>query len=114
MYGKVSLLDHTIHVVEMIKIISDGFSYPFEKDLAIKGAILHDLGKAHPFFQQFVSGYEPKSLFESRRFKDFQHRHEISSLTMLAAFPKSEWNILIEMVAAHHKSIENDKSQKGI
>lgn len=114
MYGKVSLLDHTTHVVEMIKIISDGFSHPFKKDLAIKGAILHDLGKAHPFFQKIISGYKPKSLFESRKFKSFQHRHEISSLTMLAAFPKSEWDILIEMVVAHHKSVENDKSQKGI
>ncbi len=112
--GSLSLIDHTTHVAEMIKIIAKGFDYKFDNDLAIKGAVLHDLGKAHPHFQKVVSGFVPKTLFEKRQFNSIAHRHEISSLAFLPAFPREEWNILIEMVVAHHKSIESDFRKRGI
>jgi len=112
--GRLSLLEHTRYVAEMIEVISEGFLFPFDKSLAVKGAILHDLGKAHPHFQKRIKGYRPLSLIEKRRFDNFKYRHEISSLAFLPAFPKEEWDVLIEMVVAHHKSIENDKSKKGI
>ena len=112
--GGLSLFDHTTHVAEMINIIAKGFHYDFDEEFALKGAVLHDLGKAHPYFQKVVLGYRPTTLFEKRRYENFVHRHEISSLAFLPAFPKEEWNTLIEMVVAHHKAIENDRSKRGI
>lgn len=113
-FGGLSLSAHTQYVLEMMKTISSGFAYDFDEDLAIKGAILHDMGKIHPYFQKKISDYEPRSLFEKRKFKNFIHRHEISSLCFLPAFPWEEWDFLIEMVVAHHKSVEGDKGKRGI
>ncbi len=112
--GGLSLLSHTQHIVTTMKAIANGFYTNFDVDIAQKGAILHDLGKAHPYFQKKISDYKPKSVFEKMRFQKFKHRHEISSLCFLPAFPKKEWNALIEMVVAHHKSIEKDKNSRGI
>lgn len=109
-----SLLDHTQQVVQTIKYIADGFEREFDKDIAAKGAVLHDLGKAHTFFQQNINGYKPKSLREKKKRENFKHRHEISSLAFLPAFPREEWPLLIEMVVAHHKSIQDDPSIRGI
>lgn len=113
-YGRLSLLEHTRYVSEMIHIIAKGFSHSFDEKLVVYGAILHDLGKTHSYFQKRIKGYCPSSFLEKRRFDNFKHRHEISSLAFLPAFPKEHWDVLIEMVVAHHKSIEDDKSKKGI
>lgn len=112
--GDLSLLDHTQQVVQTIKHIADGFQREFDKNIATKGAILHDLGKAHTFFQQNINGYKPKSFRERKKREKFKHRHEISSLAFLPAFPKEEWPLLVEMVIAHHKSVQNDPSIRGI
>lgn len=112
--GDLSLLDHTKQVHKTIERIAKGFYSEFDIEIAKKGAILHDLGKAHPFFQQNISGYQPKSAYEKEQRKKFKHRHEISSLAFLPVFEKKEWPALIEMVVAHHKSIENDPNHRGI
>lgn len=112
--GDLTLLEHSRQVALSIEYIARGLNRKFNIELAKKGAILHDLGKAHPFFQETISGYKPKSLIERRKRKNFIHRHEISSLAFLPAFPEKDWPELIEMVAAHHKSIENDPSARGI
>lgn len=80
--------------------------------IATKGAILHDLGKAHKHFQDQIKNISDDSL--SNRKNKFIHRHEISSLAFLPAFPKKEWDALIEMVVAHHKSIMDDLKKRGI
>ncbi len=113
-YGKTSVLDHSTHVEMAIEKISDGFFHHFEKSIARKGAILHDLGKAHPHFQRRMKKINANSLAEEREGQSYVHRHELSSLAFLPAFPKEEWNILIDMVVAHHKSIVNDVRQRGI
>lgn len=113
-YGSVSLLVHTIHVERAVDKISEFIAFPFDKQLAKKGAVLHDLGKAHPFFQNRINCINEKSLAEKRINENYIHRHELSSLAFLPAFPKEEWNILIEMVVAHHKSIKNDSKKRGI
>ena len=112
--GGLSLLDHTKQVHKCIEKIAKGFHREFDFEIAKKGAILHDLGKAHPFFQQYISGYQAKSAFEQEQRNKFKHRHEISSLAFLPVFEKKEWPTLIEMVIAHHKSIEEDPSCRGI
>jgi len=112
-YGNLSLLHHTQQVAEAILKFAEGFNYNFDKELAWKAAILHDLGKAHPHFQHKIQSLKEASLAKSRKW-DYIHRHEISSLAFLPLFPKNEWDILINLVVAHHKSIKEDAGLKGI
>jgi len=112
-YGGLTLLDHTNQVTAAIEYFAQNFDFAFSTDIARKGAILHDLGKAHPYFQKKIQNINANSLSEEREF-NYVHRHELSSLAFLPAFPKNEWNILIDMVVAHHKSIINDSKERGI
>jgi CRISPR-associated endonuclease/helicase Cas3 len=74
--------------------------------LACEGAILHDIGKAHPEFQQ--------RLDKEYRVGDYPFRHEISSCLFLSLFEVKKYPALIEMVIAHHKSIRKDARDKGL
>lgn len=74
--------------------------------LARNGAILHDIGKAHPEFQ--------RRLVEEYRMGDLPFRHEISSCLFLSLFPEEMQQALIDMVIAHHKSIRKDARDKGL
>jgi len=112
-YGETTLLDHTIQVVEAVERFSIGFFSKQDVDISRHGAILHDLGKAHPYFQKRIQNLNSGSISEERK-DAIIHRHELSSLGFLPAFPKSEWPLLIEMVVAHHKSIINDSKERGI
>lgn len=115
LYGGTNLLTHTQHVALCIQKMANNFQFDFDESLALKGAILHDLGKAHPKFQKRVSGTYKQSLLEAFEDDGYVHRHEISSLAFLPCFPKEEWSILIDMVVAHHKSIESPNNEgKGI
>lgn len=112
-YGGTTLLEHTKHVVLAIDLFAQKYAFDFDVELAKKGAILHDLGKAHPHFQRKINKLNGRSLAENQKW-NFTHRHEISSLAFLPIFPKNEWDTLIDLVVAHHKSIQNDKRNKGI
>src|SRR5699024_6727098 len=76
-----------------------------DETLAYHGALLHDVGKAHPFFQCRLLGKTNK--------RDV-FRHEIASLFFLSAFPPEQWHPLIEMVVGHHKSVKKDFGGKGL
>lgn len=98
-----SLKDHLLQV----SYASIAFARYLQMDehLAYKGAVLHDIGKAHPEFQKRLQpGY--------RDFKVF--RHEIASLLFLSVFPENDHSALIEMVAGHHKSVKKDAGDKGL
>jgi CRISPR-associated endonuclease/helicase Cas3 len=110
-YGNITLLEHTQQVVSVIKVFAKAFN--LNEETAIKGAIIHDLGKAHPHFQNKIKGINAKSLFEKNKY-DYTHRHEISSLAFLPIFDKGDWDPIIDMVIGHHKSIKKDKGEKGI
>jgi CRISPR-associated endonuclease/helicase Cas3 len=112
-YGNVSLLEHTRQVMQAIKLFAKSFDFSFDEELACKGAVLHDLGKAHGHFQNKINKINANTLAEARE-ENYVHRHELSSLAFLPVFPKEEWNCLIDMVVAHHKSIENDPKERGI
>ncbi len=108
-----TLEQHTSHVVCAVQALA----YSLLPDItdteyqgAMHGAVLHDLGKAHPFFQASLA-----KDFERPRF-GVPHRHEISSLLFLPLFPAEEWPQLIDMVVAHHKSLQvfGNKSGKGL
>lgn len=111
-YGNVTLSEHTKYVKQAIEVFARCMDYPFDTELASKGAVLHDLGKAHGAFQEKINGINAQTL--SRRNATFVHRHELSSLAFLPAFPRKDWDLLIEMTVAHHKSIEDDPSLRGI
>jgi CRISPR-associated endonuclease/helicase Cas3 len=98
-----TLKNHLLHV----SYAAMGFaSYlKMDQELAYKGAILHDIGKAHSEFQKRLTS-------SNRSSKVF--RHEISSLLFLSVFPVNQQPELIEMVAGHHKSIKNDAGKKGL
>jgi CRISPR-associated endonuclease/helicase Cas3 len=105
--GGVTLYDHTQHVCDAVEHFANNWG--LDTNMAWQGALLHDLGKAHPKFQAQLmeaDGQKPwNSLYEKSDW-EFIHRHELSSLLFLPAFPKSNWETLIEMVVAHHKSIK--------
>lgn len=98
-----TLQEHTEYVV--LSAIKFAQYLKLDENIATNGAVLHDLGKAHPYFQKRL-----KNEVHSRKI----FRHEISSLFFLSVFPKSQWSQLIEMVVGHHKSVIRDASLYGI
>lgn len=97
-----SLYDHLLHV----KMATEKFASFTGHALKVAevGAIFHDIGKAHPVFQQQLKKIRPVQPF----------RHEISSLFFLPLI-KAEWqDVVIEMIIAHHKSMIRDKKMRGI
>lgn len=106
--GGTTLIEHLEDVAAAITTMATAFG-GFDVDMARKGALLHDIGKAHPLFQDKLKG---------NRVLDFRelppHRHELSSLMFLPLFPREEWSPLIDMIVAHHKSAAEDSSRRGI
>lgn len=97
---------HLIHVVKVIEKLADELG--FDKQIAQYGAILHDIGKASPIFQERLSpNYRRKET-------DNPFRHELASLFFLSLFDKAIHPELIEMIVAHHKSVKNDSRNRGI
>jgi CRISPR-associated endonuclease/helicase Cas3 len=102
---KVLLVSHLKEVAELAKIVAHNLN--LNEDIAYKGAILHDIGKTSPEFQQTLEeNYQRKP--------DFVFRHEIASLFFLSLLIEEEKYPVIEMIVAHHKSIYLDISRKGI
>lgn len=112
-YGGLTLLEHTQQVTRAIELFAQKYAFDFNVETARKGAIIHDLGKAHPHFQRKIKNVNGESLIANREW-DFIHRHEISSLAFLPCFPQDEWDSLIDLVVGHHKSIQNDPTNRGI
>lgn len=100
--AKTSLRDHTDHVIAAAARFAEYLG--LDTQIARYGAILHDIGKIHPVFQGSLTGKRPVKVF----------RHEIASLFFLSAFPQEIQGQLIEMVVGHHKSVKNDKREKGL
>lgn len=101
---RTSLKDHTTHVILAITAFANHMG--LDKNIARNGAILHDLGKAHTYFQ----AVRLKGL---GKLSDI-FRHEIASLFFLSAFPADQWQALIEMVIGHHKSVIKDNNELGL
>jgi CRISPR-associated endonuclease/helicase Cas3 len=106
--GGLTLEQHTRHVVTAIEYMAQELG--LDPGLPRLGAILHDLGKAHPYFQKMVKG----ELSETQRIAAEPHRHEISSLLFLPLAEEDRWSELVDLIAAHHKSIKKDRTGRGL
>ncbi|MFC4872206.1 CRISPR-associated helicase Cas3' [Negadavirga shengliensis] len=97
------LKDHLLHVASAAQTFARHLN--MDEQLAFKGAILHDIGKAHPRFQKRLKEKDSNGTVL---------RHEITSLLFLSVFPEADYEALIEMVVGHHKSVRRDAGGKGL
>jgi len=105
--GNISLVDHTKQVLAATEKIANYLNLsPEEKKIARLGAILHDIGKANPIFQE--------RLERKKEAHEDPYRHELGSLFFLPLIDKKCWPQLIEMIVAHHRSIKEDVRRQGI
>lgn len=103
--GQVSLYQHLNDVADIAIIMSKNWG--LEEDIAIQGALLHDIGKASPIFQRLLStSYKPKP--------GHAFRYEIASLFFISLVEESHRDAIIEMIAAHHKSVYKDTRELGL
>lgn len=103
-YGQIPLIQHLKDVSKAAVLIARNMG--LDTEIARKGAILHDIGKVSPLFQQQLKhGY--------LRAPNFVFRHEIASLFFLSLLKEEEKDAVIEMIVAHHKSVYEDVSNKG-
>ncbi len=99
-----TLLDvHLQHVAIATKKFAQYLG--IDETTAYYGAILHDIGKAHPVFQKRLKQKESRNNV---------FRHEIASMFFLSVFPDIMKDALIEMVIGHHKSVKKDIGEKGL
>jgi len=104
--GKPNFLPLVSHL-EQVAFVAERISQELGMDVEIArmGAILHDIGKVSPIFQNRLYG---KNI--SRK----AYRHEIGSIFFLSLFPENIHSELIEMVIGHHKSIRDDARERGV
>ena len=103
--GFVTLYRHLKDVADIASTIAANVG--LDEHIARQGAILHDIGKASPVFQQTLNrSYKPKP--------GFVFRHEIASLFFISLVEESRRNAIVEMIVAHHKSAYKDIRELGI
>lgn len=103
--GHVSLAQHLSEVALLAEKVA--LNLKLNTSIARRGAILHDIGKASPLFQQTL-----KKSFN--RPPGFLFRHELASLFFISILGDDEKYPIIDMIVAHHKSIYQDVGGKGI
>lgn len=103
--GGTTLSQHLIEVAHYSKLIAEQLR--LDKEIAFKGALLHDIGKVSPLFQKTLEkGYQRKP--------GFIFRHELASLFFLPLLNDIDKKPVIEMIVAHHKSIYRDVGGNGL
>lgn len=103
--GGTTLIDHLLQVrtatVKIAEYLGVG------KNIANKGALLHDIGKVSPIFQERLDDN-----FDWTQAKPF--RHELASLFFISLVEEEIRPQIIEMIVAHHKTIKDDYKGYGI
>lgn len=103
--GAMPLTEHLKNVAETAVVFARYAG--FDTDTAYKGAILHDIGKVSPVFQQTLKHGNSQQ-------PGFVFRHEIASLFFISLLPENQRPAIIDMIVAHHKSIYKDVREKGL
>ena len=103
--GSTTLEQHLREVADAAVLVARHTG--LDESIARTGALLHDIGKASPYFQKTLKhGYvrRPGRVW----------RHEIASLLFLSLVPEEQRPCVLEMIVAHHKSIYHDVGEKGL
>ncbi len=111
--GWITLNDHTKHVMDETGVILDKLEHLADlKDDIITAAKYHDIGKAHPVFQETMRKDADKSIlcdeFWAKRGGRAYHtrknfRHEaISALAFLKLDIKTDMDLAAYLIASHH------------
>ncbi len=103
--GGITLVEHLRHVALVSEKIAGAIG--LDKELARTGGLLHDIGKAHPDFQKKLSNGKQRDF-------GIPLRHEISSILFLPLIPREHWDVTIDMIVAHHRSLKQDNREQGI
>jgi CRISPR-associated endonuclease/helicase Cas3 len=106
------LYEHLTNALSLADNLAQEFKFSRRKRRAIvRGALCHDIGKCHDIFQRNINNAINKKDGEHPQYIQSEYgfpiRHELVSLLFLSTFPKSDWNTIIDMVVAHHKSIKS-------
>ena len=103
--GATTLEQHLREVADAAVVIARNTG--MDEDIARTGALLHDIGKASPYFQKILKhGYV--------RRPGVVWRHEIASLLFLSLVPVNQRPYVLEMIVSHHKSMYHDIGEKGL
>ena len=103
--GRVCLYQHLKNVADIARVVANHLC--LDEEIAVEGALLHDIGKTSPLFQQSLVSKDsrrPGTVF----------RHEIASLFFISLVKKEHRDAVIDMVVAHHKSMYKDVRELGI
>lgn len=103
--GHTCLYQHLKNVADVARVVANHLC--LDEEIAVEGALLHDIGKTSPLFQRSLTSpsiKKPGSVF----------RHEIASLFFLSLICQEHRDAIIEMIVAHHKSIYKDIRELGI
>lgn len=103
--GRVCLYQHLKNVADIARVVAN--HQRLDVEIAVEGALLHDIGKTSPLFQQSLASKDsrrPGAVF----------RHEIASLFFISLVTEEHRNAVIDMVVAHHKSMYKDVRELGI
>lgn len=103
--GRSSLIEHLTDVSILAQKVASQLG--LDSEIARRGAILHDIGKASTVFQKTLKK-------DFQRPPSFLFRHELASLFFISLLDEKEKYPIIDMVVAHHKSIYKDLGRKGI
>jgi CRISPR-associated endonuclease/helicase Cas3 len=102
-----TLIDHLEHVACVAEAFAEYLG--LDENTARIGAILHDIGKASPIFQERLKPTYKRPLEGSD-----PYRHELGSLLFLHLVDEAIRPQVIDMVVSHHKSMLGDKRGYGI
>ncbi len=103
--GRICLYQHLKNVADIARVVAN--HQCLDEEIAVEGALLHDIGKTSPLFQQSIASPDskrPGAVF----------RHEIASLFFISLVKEEHRNAVIDMVVAHHKSMYKDVRELGI
>ena len=100
--GSICLYQHLKDVAEIAEVVSEKIG--LDKKTAIEGALLHDIGKTNPIFQKYLQTNNSTAIF----------RHEIASLFFISLVSEDKREMIIDMIAGHHKSVYKDARELGL
>jgi CRISPR-associated endonuclease/helicase Cas3 len=115
----VGLTRHLAHVEAKATALCETLSVGGESAAVIRAALWHDVGKAHPVFQNAIGpcvvsgrprppGLLAKSAGRLARYENPRFRHELASaLAWLTRVDgdREEWDLVAYLIAAHHGKV---------